>query len=266
MSEVNQSEKTVESSENLKTKSEKSEVDLNPQSGVEKNHDDVPEGVKKRLAKLTKEKYEVKNQYESLKNEFETFKSKFEKPKEFGSEQERIDHLVDERLKKITEQTKNKEVNDQKISKLLEKYNSTTSHVDDLEDFDDVIATAVVDLNDPVDSDINDFCINSDSGKRLAYEIAKNPELLETLRNMSNSVRAKTLIKLDDQLYTGISAKKAEKIVEKTIEEAPESKPTQKKIPKLITPSTGKSTPKGFGPKTMEEYMAERNQRISKNK
>ncbi len=270
MSEINQNENTgkVQSENLLKDVGGKSEKDLGVQSDSEKNHDDgLPEGIKKRLAKLTKEKYEERAKNEALRRDFETFKSQFDKPKEYASKEEEVSDLVAKAIETKEDEARKKKIREEKQSKYLEKYNSTDDHVKDIEDFEDVIANAVIDLNNPADSDINDFCINSDSGKRLAYEIAKSPELMESLRTMSYSVRAKTLIKLDAQLYEGISAKKAEAIVEETIEEAAESKPTQKKqVPKLLTPVTGKATPKGKGPMSMAEYMEHRNQRLAKNK
>jgi len=74
------------------------------------------------------------------------------------------------------------------------------------------------------------------------------------------------LIKLDEQLYSGISQKKAEAVVDKTIEDAAETSTQKKIVPKLITPVTGKTVPKGKGTQTMEEYIEERNQRLAKKR
>jgi hypothetical protein len=72
-------------------------------------------------------------------------------------------------------------------------------------------------------------------------------------------------MKLDDQLYAGISAKAAAAVVEDTIDDAGDQ--TQKKVPPtLIKPVTGKTVPKSNGTVSMKEYMEQRNQRLSKKR
>ena len=225
--------------------------------------DNLPTGIKKRFAKLTREKYEFKNQYDSLRSEFDALKTSLEKPKQYATKEEAVADLVSKEIAKRDEAAKIAKEHEEKVSKYVQKYNE--SDISDIDDYDDVVQTVPINLSDPVDKDIADYLINSDSGKRLTYELCKSPELLSTLRQMSYSVRAKTLIKLDDQLYAGISAKKAEKIVDDTIDDAGDQ--TQKKVPpKLIKPVTGKTVPKGNGALSMREYMDQRNQRLSKKR
>ena len=256
----NSTDESVKSSTDVTTDKE-----IGGQSAPEKNlDDDLPAGIKKRFAKLTREKYEAKNRYDSLRSEFETFKKNFEQPKKYESNEEMIQDLVAIEIQKREKEASERRASEEKISKYTQKYNA--SDVSDIDDFDDVVNNVPIDLNHPIDRDIADFLINSDSGKRLTYEICKSPELLETLRQMSYSVRAKTLIKLDEQLYAGISAKNAQNVVDETIDEAADNSTQKKSVgSKLITPVTGKSTPKS-GKLTMEEYMIQRNQRLAKQK
>lgn len=239
--------------------------EIGSQSAPEKNSDDdLPAGIKKRFAKLTREKYEERNKYESLRSEFESLKSSLAQPKQYESKEEAVADLVAKEIERREQIARVEKEKSEKTAKYAEKYNA--SDVSDIEDFDEILETCPIDLNDPVDKDITDYILQSDSGKRLAYELAKSPELFDTLRQMSYSVRAKTLMRLDEQLYNGISQKKAEALVDKTIEDAADTSTQKKIIPKLITPVTGKTVPKGKGSQTMEEYIEERKQRLAKKR
>ena len=263
MSEVAQDGKTGTGEAAIVPTEGKSEAEIGGQSAPEKNpDDDLPAGIKKRFAKLTREKYEASSKYDSLKSEFESFRKSFEQPKEYASKEELVADLVAKEIERREAEASERKASEEKVSKYTQKYNE--SDVSDLEDFDDVVNSVPIDLTNAVDKDIADYIINSDSGKRLTYELCKTPELLDTLRQMSYSVRAKTLMKLDDQLYQGISAKNAQAVVDKTIDDAADSSTQRKVQPKLITPVTGKTVPKNNGKLTMEEYMEQRNQRLAK--
>lgn len=243
----------------------KSEKDIGGQSATEKNHEDeLPAGIKKRFAKLTREKYEASSKYDALKSEFDAFRKSFEQPKEYANKEEEVADLVAKEIARRESEASERKKSEEKVSKYVQKYNE--SDVSDIEDFEDVVNSVPIDLSNEVDKDIADYIINSDSGKRLTYELCKTPELLETLRQQSYSVRAKTLMKLDDQLYKNISDKKATEIVQNTIDDAADTQVQKKHGVKLITPVTGKTTPKGSGKLTMEEYMEQRNQRLAKKK
>lgn len=264
MSEVAQDGKTGTGEAVIVADGAKSEAEIGVQSNPEQNHeDDLPAGIKKRFAKLTREKYEASSKYDALKNEFDSFRKSFEQPKEYASKEELVADLVAKEIERREAEASERKASQEKVSKYTQKYNA--SDVSDLEDFDDVVNSVPIDLNNAVDKDIADYIINSDSGKRLTYELCKTPELLDTLRQMSYSVRAKTLMKLDDQLY-GISAKNAQAVVDKTIDDAADSSTQRKVQPKLITPVTGKTVPKNNGKLTMQEYMEQRNQRLARKK
>ena len=265
MSEVAQDGKTDTGEATIVPTEGKSEAEIGGQSAPEKNSDDdLPAGIKKRFATLTRQKHEERNKYESLRNEFESLKSSLAQPKQYESKEEAVADLVAKEIERREQIARVEKEKSEKSLKYAEKYNA--SDVSDIEDFDDTLENCPIDFNDPVDKDIADYILQSDSGKRLAYELAKSPELFDTLRQMSYSVRAKTLIKLDEQLYSGISQKKAEAVVDKTIEDAAETSTQKKIVPKLITPVTGKTVPKGKGTQTMEEYIEERNQRLAKKR
>ncbi len=264
---VQKIEAKVESPKPVEANQNKEEGAKIPEKSSE---DGLPDGVKKRFGKLTRVNYELKTQNDTLANELKELRSRFEATqpqKEYASEGERVEALVQRALDDRQKQEEKKQTNQAKVSKTLEKYKSTANHVSDIDDFEDVVMTSEINMDDPVDNDIASFCLNSDSGMRLTYEIASNRELFDSLREASPSVRARMLLKLDTELYSGISAKKAAEVVEDTIEEAdPRNANTKKTPPKLIAPVSGKKAPKGGTAISMAEYMEQRNQRIAARK
>lgn len=84
----------------------------------------------------------------------------------------------------------------QKEVQVRDSYSSKVSEAKSLlPDFDDVMEDAA---DEPTAPETVQFCLESDVGPRIAYHLAKNPELHERINNMSPIRRVAELGKIED--------------------------------------------------------------------
>lgn len=183
---------------------------------AEEEEEVLSKGVKKRFAKLTKEKYAQQDRIDALEQKI----SDLSKPTEveltkadFGDDEEAfLDYKVEQKLKAHqNEQAKTQQENQMRNQALSESQNKWQSKVDtfvdELPDYSKVIRNSIVELTQ---ADV-DAIQGSSIGPKLAYTLAKDEDLATTFNSLSTP-RARDLflmkleLKLEGQVKAPVKA------------------------------------------------------------
>ena len=186
--------------------------DVEVGNGVDSTNDNdteekLPKGLEKRLAKLTKMKYDQQARIEELEAKLRSTQQAPEKSREEFTDDEWIEHLADQKAKEHlqkfqSEQQKAYEQQKQATEAAAQWHKKITSFKEEMPDFQKVVGNADVDL--PVDV-LRDIA-ESDVGPRIAYYLAKNTDEAEALVDMNPRQRERFLTKLEIKLENPISS------------------------------------------------------------
>lgn len=180
---------------------ENSEVQESVQESEDRG-DELPKGVKKRLSKLTQQKYEQQARIEALEREKQELAQKFEasaKSKaDFHSEDEWVDYKVQQKLDaRFTEQqleAQRQNLAAEQVRLDNQMWNERVeSFKEVLPDFAEVVGSSQANITE----DVVQFLQTSPQGPALTYELAKNPQLAQDLQYMDARSRDRELMRME---------------------------------------------------------------------
>ena len=185
---------------------EGNESSESPQEGESEDKSELPKGIQKRFAKLTKQKHEQQAEIENLRKQLAESKQALEsyKPRgreEFASEAEWIEHLTDQKIQKYQAEQQIKYTEDKIQStssqSMAQSWNeSVQAYAEELPDFAEVVGG--VDI--PMSQETLQEIVESDMGPKLAYHLAKNPEEAHYLDTLGPQARTRFLTRLEMRL------------------------------------------------------------------
>lgn len=257
-------QETPEVAVSTNTESEANNTETKPVedgNGEVKKEDDenLPYGVKKRFATLTKRNKDYEQQIEIMKQEqaklkeaIDEFVTKQPKPTKanFATEEEYLEHLAAEKARQIYD----KEVlQPQKLhqnainaqQKALEVWQERVQEVfEDVEDFGKVVSKANVEMSNTVLNAI----MESDEGPRIAYYLAQNPNEAERIKELSGKSLDKAILKLELKLEGSNLQQKKSTTAEVSKAPKPMGKPADK--------------PLSNNPESIDDWIAKRRKQI----
>lgn len=219
--------------------------------------DELPTGIKKRFAKMTKEKYAMQQELDALRNQVTSLGKKPEPEytrEDFGSDEEAyINYKVEQGINKQLETTATKQNEAYQAQSAQEQFQSefkskVDSFAEELPDYVNVVANAEIEYT----PDEVQVIMESPIGPKIAYVMATNDTLADQFQALpSQRARDRFLMKLENQLETPIAIKPRTPASAKPVSSAP------KPAPKL---NAGKGS-SNVDPSTMsmEQYTAWRN-------
>lgn len=177
-----------------------------PSEGESEDKSELPKGIQKRFAKLTKQKHEQQAEIEALRTQLEesrkvleTFKTRGKD--EFNSEAEWIDHITEQKLQKYQAEQQIRQTEDRIQSVSSESAakvwsERVQSYAEELPDFAEVVGG--VDI--PMSQETLQEIIESDMGPKLAYHLAQNPDEAAYLDSLNAQGRTRFLTRLEIRL------------------------------------------------------------------
>ena len=170
------------------------------------NEDDLPKGIQKRFAKMTREKYTLQKELAELRNQVQGLSKKPEteyKREDFGSDEEAyIQYKVEQQLNKQLQANANKYQESQKAeaeqSKFLNIWQSKIdSYKEELPNYKKVVDSASIDFTE----DEVTIIMESPVGPKIAYALASDEKLAEQFESLPSArARDRFLTKLEIQL------------------------------------------------------------------
>jgi hypothetical protein len=121
----------------------------------------------------------------------------------------RESHLKQELLQQLSQEAKAKVQEEQVFATYDQRVQQAQT---ELKDWADVMAEAA---DEPTTPETLQFCLESEAGPKIAYYLAKNPEVNDRLNSLSPARRLAELGKLEDKLMTPKSSAPAAKAVTK---------------------------------------------------
>lgn len=184
-----------------------SESEVKPESATGENEDKLPKGLEKRLAKLTKQKYDQQRRIEELEAKLNANTNRQpEKSREEFTDDEWVEYVAEQKARQLYEQqmlAQQKEY--AKQQQATEAATNWTKKInkfkDEMPDFQKVVGSADVDLPVEVLREIAE----SDIGPRIAYYLAQNVDEAEALVEMTQKQRDRYLTRLEIKLENPIS-------------------------------------------------------------
>lgn len=188
------------------------EVNETEAQGTIDTSDDLPKGIKKRFATLTRQREEMRRELEELKS---ALASKNEKPIDISamSDEEYSKYLVQKAIKEERDKQLQYESQRQLEAKKAEKIKSQVEQYSELvPDLKPVLAE-VAELQMPQVA--IDYIKDSDVGIMIAYQIGKNEEVYDKVIELIQEDRTgkkleRYLTKLELKLETDITSRKSE--------------------------------------------------------
>lgn len=151
-----------------------------------------------------------------------------------------IEYKAEQTVKKILEQKDNQVKEAELVKTWKQKVEAAKV---ELPDYDEVVSE-LIDM--PRRQEIDDILTDSPVGAKLAYHLAQNPELLDSLNQSSSFTIFKTLAQLETQFGGG-----KEKAVVKVSQSPPPITPVRK----------GATNSKSLAEMSTDEFIAARNQK-----
>jgi len=215
-----------------------------------KTPDEPPAWFTKKMAKVTKQKYQQEARIQELENKLRqatTEKQPTLTRDDFGEDTEGwTEHLVDQKAQELfTKQQQQQMAQQQQYEAAVKASQAWENKIaavrENLPDYQEVVSSADVDLPPDLVQDIMD----SDLGPQIAYHLAKNPEDAEKAVAMNERSRTRYLARLEVKL-----------------ENQPAHSATPQ-TPKVSQAPAPVSTPKGQGSnsaKSLEDWVKSRNE------
>ena len=218
---------------------------------------ELPKGIRRRLAKMTKEKSNLRRELDELRNQVSAF-TKVKEPEytkaDFGDDSEAyLDYKVDQKLRSQHE-SQVKHVNEQRELQAKQNDINTTwqSKIDsvksEMPDYAEAVNNSTVDFT----QDEVEIIMESEFGPQLAYELATNDDLATKFSNLpSPKARDRFLTRLEYKFENA-----PVKAPNKAVSNAP--KPT----PKISNNASGGGSNIDSSKLSMDEWVKMRNAQL----
>jgi hypothetical protein len=221
---------------------ESTEVEETPvvETKVEENQkqvdseDDLPYGVKKRLKKMTADKYSMLDEIQTLKNELENIKQNGVQkqqqevsPQSFKTQEDYLSYVAkvnaQQALQDLQKQQQEQYLRQQQVQSAQQEWqNKIDSQKESMADWNEVMDET--DLM--IDKESATLITESDLGPRILYHLAKNPDDVAKLKSLSSSAKNRYIAKMEFKLESEIA----------------QSNPVVSKAPSPTPKTTGKAS------------------------
>lgn len=164
------------------------------------NQHQIPKGLEKRLAKLTKQKYAQQERIDALERQLqESLKAKEEEPdRDDYTDDEWMEILAEKKAKALLQEYQAEQK--QRIDSAKNARQAATqwqskidTYKEEMPDYEAVVSNADIEL--PVE--VLQTIASSPVGPRMAYHLAKNEQEAEMLQQMDARTRDRYLLKLE---------------------------------------------------------------------
>lgn len=215
-----------------------------------KNGDELPKGVAKRFAKMTKEKYQLQSELDSLRQQVKALSKKPEPQytrEDFGTDEEAyLDYKLEQKLKtqqaeQQAEYLKQQRMQQEQQASIQAWQQKISTFAEELPNYQEVVGNTEAEFTN---EDIQ-FIMESDIGPKIAYTISRDENLVNQFNSLpSQRARERFLTKLELKLE---------------MQPAPAKKPVSKApapTPKATGGNGGKIDPSKL---SVEDYIKWRN-------